>query len=521
MAILKSKSGYSYDTETGVKTNPDGTSGTVNSKIDTPLSTNDLQNTTKYDLPSKPIDTSTNTLNSMTSSVAKNAEQNYQDEIAKIKEQSSGDTNAIANLMKEISGTEGQVSNVAEQYGATENLKKYRKLTTDIAMEDEKTRQAIERIQRENPQGALRGGQADLIKNIERESSNRKAVMAIHQSAALGDYNTALDIAKTKVETDLAPKKAELEALKYTQERNDKFQTAEMNLVVKKMENEIDREEKEKDNIATLLATAAKYEAPVSILNQISNAKTYKDAVILGAKYLIDPIERRAKLADIASKEASNSVAKAINSLDPTSSTYTIDMIKSSKGGKALTGEQTTPISKGLTVVSQIGSLQNTLNGQNTGPIVGILRSNNPYDTKAKLISAQLQSLVPNLARGVYGEVGVLTDQDIQNYTKTLGNIKTSEEANNLLLSMTLKTIKNSLDNQFQVMAASGRDVSGFEGIYNNLQTKINTLDNNLGVYNVSNTTNNYLDEKLGNTSIGGISNANQDWISKFIFKKQ
>jgi hypothetical protein len=56
---------------------------------------------------------------------------------------------------------------------------------------------------------------------------------------------------------------------------------------------------------------------------------------------------------------------------------------------------------------------------------------------------AQINSVVPNIARGVYGEVGVLTDADIQNYAKTLPNIKSTEDTNKLVLAMTLKTMLN------------------------------------------------------------------------------
>lgn len=65
----------------------------------------------------------------------------------------------------------------------------------------------------------------------------------------------------------------------------------------------------------------------------------------------------------------------------------------------------------------------------------------NPYNTDAQVLKAQLSSLIPNLARGVYGEVGVLTDQDIQNYAKTIPNLTSTEDVNKAVLAMTLDTI--------------------------------------------------------------------------------
>jgi hypothetical protein len=65
----------------------------------------------------------------------------------------------------------------------------------------------------------------------------------------------------------------------------------------------------------------------------------------------------------------------------------------------------------------------------------------NPYDTDAQTLKAQLQSLIPNLARGVYGEVGVLTDNDIHLYSQTVPNLKGTEDVNKAILAMTLQTV--------------------------------------------------------------------------------
>jgi hypothetical protein len=65
----------------------------------------------------------------------------------------------------------------------------------------------------------------------------------------------------------------------------------------------------------------------------------------------------------------------------------------------------------------------------------------NPYDTDAQTLKAQLQSLIPNLARGVYGEVGVLTDNDIKNYAQTIPNLTQTEDVQKAILAMTLDTL--------------------------------------------------------------------------------
>ena len=161
---------------------------------------------------------------------------------------------------------------------------------------------------------------------------------------------------------------------------------------------------------------------------------------------------------------------------------YYSELFAGSKGGKALTGDQSTPLTKASIVLNQVGELATQINSTDTGPLLGILRDNNPYDVKARLIQAKLRATVPNLARGVYGEVGVLTDTDIANYIQTLPNIKTPQEANKLILSMTLRTIQNSFRSYLETYANSGRDVSGFSKQYKAIGEKIDSIENEIGI---------------------------------------
>jgi hypothetical protein len=58
-------------------------------------------------------------------------------------------------------------------------------------------------------------------------------------------------------------------------------------------------------------------------------------------------------------------------------------------------------------------------------------------------IKAELQGLVPKVARGIFGEVGVLTDTDIKNYIQTLPNIKQTASAQDIIMLSMLDTIKS------------------------------------------------------------------------------
>lgn len=90
-----------------------------------------------------------------------------------------------------------------------------------------------------------------------------------------------------------------------------------------------------------------------------------------------------------------------------------------------------------LSVGGQMQVLNDTLKNIDTGPILGIIRSNNPWDDKAKELQAKIVAAIPGVARGLYGEKGVLTDQDFQNYIKTIPNINSTEGAKRLIMEAT------------------------------------------------------------------------------------
>jgi len=143
---------------------------------------------------------------------------------------------------------------------------------------------------------------------------------------------------------------------------------------------------------------------------------------------------------------------------------------------------------KTLAVVSQIGSLQNNLSTDTyvddkgltqklgTGPIMGALRSANPWDTQAQTIKAQLNAIVPNLARGVYGEVGVLTDNDIKQYSKTLPTLTSTDEIRNAILYITLDQIRKNVEIKIRNQANGQRDMSGYADTYKNLVEEVESI---------------------------------------------
>lgn len=158
------------------------------------------------------------------------------------------------------------------------------------------------------------------------------------------------------------------------------------------------------------------------------------------------------------------------------------EILRFSAGGKDLGAEEAKSLSKYDQALGQIAGLQEGIKTIETGPILGRLRSLNPYDTPVQTLKAQLNALIPNLARGVYGEVGVLTDQDIANYAKTIPNLASTDDVNKAVLAMTLDTIAGGYKKQLRTLAASGRDVSGFVSLYEEIKSQADSLKSELGI---------------------------------------
>jgi len=133
-------------------------------------------------------------------------------------------------------------------------------------------------------------------------------------------------------------------------------------------------------------------------------------------------------------------------------------------------------------VIAQTSNLLTTLDKTKTDPVIGYLKSLNPYDFDARAVNAQVNALVPNVARGVYGEVGVLTDQDIARYLQTLPNIRSTAEQNKFVALMTLSNAMRSYEQTLLNLANSNVNVAGFADSYKNVYDKVQTLEKELKI---------------------------------------
>jgi hypothetical protein len=136
---------------------------------------------------------------------------------------------------------------------------------------------------------------------------------------------------------------------------------------------------------------------------------------------------------------------------------------KEGEGGKTLLAEQTKILANISEVAAALDSIEPELNAvENRGPIMGLIRGANPYDVVAQRIEALVNGLVPKVARGVFGEVGVLTDQDIAHYKKILPSMKSQPELATVLLADLRRKLDQTRIANLDVFQKAGYDVSSF-----------------------------------------------------------
>ena len=84
-------------------------------------------------------------------------------------------------------------------------------------------------------------------------------------------------------------------------------------------------------------------------------------------------------------------------------------------------------------------------------------------------MNGMLNAIIPNLARGIYGEVGVLTDNDIKNYKAAFVSIENPEEVNQKLYDITTKLVDKVIVRKLNDSVSARENVSGYAGLYSRI----------------------------------------------------
>lgn len=361
---------------------------------------------------------------------------------------------------------------------------------------------ALEFITGQQQSVARNAALARALKVSERDMLNARAM------GVQGDIALATELATKATKDKYGAYKEILEVIKLQQESlkpelnaDEKKQLREQEIKTKLAFNDIERRQKNEDTSNKMIIDAMAF-APQSVTaaaqKVIANGGTPVQVAQALGKYAGDFLGNQLKLSSIAENNAQ--IAKISADIKATQATipnnapvgstnYSLtSWTNSAKNKGSLTAEERSGVSKAFSVVNQIGALNENLKKDQTsffGGNVKKLLASIGQNADAGTVNAQITALVPQVAKGIYGEVGVLTDQDTARYTQTLPNLTSPEKQNDAVTALTLTALRNGVKSKLDVAAASNLDVSGFVPLYQDLTTKINKINDRTGVNDV------------------------------------
>jgi hypothetical protein len=338
-----------------------------------------------------------------------------------------------------------------------------------------------------------------------RDNAIQLASNAYQAAIAKADYETAKSKADQMIAYKYDTTIAEINAKKTNLEniRAD-LTTAEKKLAdattarLNKQLKDEERKMADEKDVAKLIIDASPY-APASVLSQAkklqAEGKSSVEVAITLGKYGGDYLGDLVKRSTIAKNDADyqktmkeiKELGKAPQVTAPTGSNanFIQNLAASAVNKESLSAGEREKISKSFAVVGQLGNLSKALQKDQTsffGGKVKEIKAALGQDANAGAIQAQITALVPQVARGTFGEVGVLTDADISNYKKVIGNLSSPNSQNAAVTAMTLTALRNGVKAQLDTAAASKLDVSRFAPMYQDLTNQINQINDEIGV---------------------------------------
>jgi hypothetical protein len=118
------------------------------------------------------------------------------------------------------------------------------------------------------------------------------------------------------------------------------------------------------------------------------------------------------------------------------------------------------------TAAATMGKIEDAfgkMSGNKQGPIVGLLTGKNPYDAQIRELEKLIDMVTPSLARGVFREVGVLTDQDVARYRAMLPQAKTDPGVAKSILDQLKQKIQETYTTALTNYGKAGRDITQFD----------------------------------------------------------
>lgn len=434
--------------------------------------------------------------------------------------------------------------------------------TAELNQDDIRLIQSTQEIEKQKiPIEFITGQQQSVQRDAQIARALKASEIGVLNARALatqGNIQLVMDVAQQAVDVKYAPLKetvevykAQLEALQPILSRDEKRQAREQEVRANLALREIERLQQNEKGVQDLIINAAAQNAPASILEKAKNAKTPLEASMALGIYSGDVLGRELKLSQIANSRAQlqetkmkmAQIAQQINqaqgelSIDRSQYEYgskeyvVATILNSAKHDKALDQDQRNAITAATRALNSVDILTGVLTGkrklssdeskdlfgEGTGAVQGRLRSLSASlggDADAAAVNAIITGLVPTVARGIFGEVGVLTDQDLANYRATVPNLNNPENVNKLVSLVLADTASKMIGGTLTTAANNRQNVSGFKDDYLNSLQKVESIKSNLG--QIDSDTNSKLEQNFQNESAGQAKNSARGLIEGF-----
>jgi len=168
--------------------------------------------------------------------------------------------------------------------------------------------------------------------------------------------------------------------------------------------------------------------------------------------------------------------------------------MKATAGGKDVSETFMNSFEKSKSVISQVEELGKLFSdkkkakdyaessGVDAAPFTAWFKKKNKWDEDSQAISASINGIVPNLARGIFGEVGVLTDRDIEQYSKIVPNLDQPETTQKVITALLLTNLEKSMKSKIETQIGANRDVSNYVDQYQEVANQLNQINVSLGI---------------------------------------
>lgn len=441
-----------------------------------------------------------------------NANKEYQMLLASTGDKASQAYKGMSDAVKELYTKKGDItagqSKLEEQAGLSTEQKTLNDLNNQIASQNVQLRQEQDRIRALSMSEAQRNVE---LNNIQDTFGRRIVDLAILKSAAQGNIEAIKSDAERKTKLLLAPIEDALTYYKDFESANidrlDEKEQQQLSFIQSNLEKQkADIKELESAKASAIMSIASEGGGKDLALNSaINSAKSITDIAKLAASSgYIGLTDRLYKIAQTNKLNAEAAKDIAAGLIDAKMATLQVGspeynkalMLSSAKNKDGLAPDQRQKIAQSKQALSGLETLNKLLGGKDvsnsdskaifgegTGAIKGRLRtlaSQLGGDTDAAAINATVQGLVPTVARGIFGEVGVLTNEDIENYKKTVGGINTPEDANRAVAYLLTDTLEKTYTNTILDAARNQQNVSGFVDDYNSIVSRTTNLKDKL-----------------------------------------